>query len=134
MPLSGFDHVSIQTGRLEQLVSFYCEVVGLRQGRRPGFSFSGAWLYAGEKAVVHLVETSRRLDEPSPRLRIAHFAFNATGLADFLDRFEQRNIKPRLGFVRDFGICQVNINDPDGNHLHIDFPLAEAEELGLDQR
>jgi hypothetical protein len=48
-----------------------------------------------------------------------------------LIRLDHVNLTPRLGFVRDFGICQVNVFDPDGNHLHVDFDLAEATALGL---
>jgi hypothetical protein len=28
-------------------------------------------------------------------------------------------------------VVQVNVWDPDGNHLHIDFDLSEAEAAGL---
>jgi hypothetical protein len=35
----------------------------------------------------------------------------------------------RVGRIEDFGILQVNVEDPDGNHVHIDFPLDEAAAL-----
>ena len=38
--------------------------------------------------------------------------------------------KRRLNHIKDFGILQVNVWDPDGNHIHIDFDAAEA--AGLD--
>ena len=55
--LIALDHVNIKTARLDQLVAFYCGVLGLDHGRRPPFPFAGAWLYCGQRPVVHLVET-----------------------------------------------------------------------------
>jgi hypothetical protein len=38
-----------------------------------------------------------------------------------------------VGILEDFALCQVNVHDPDGNHVHIDFPLAEARTLGVER-
>ena len=37
-------HVNIRTRDLERTVAFYTGAIGLKQGERPGFAFSGAWL------------------------------------------------------------------------------------------
>ena len=125
MALSKLDHVNLRTARLEEMRAFYAEVLGMTDGPRPPFSFGGAWLYCGEQAVVHLVEVDR---QPAPEgdLRLEHFAFSASGLADFLAHLKQRGTAYRIGVVPDFGIVQVNIHDPDGNHIHVDFAAAEA--------
>jgi catechol 2,3-dioxygenase-like lactoylglutathione lyase family enzyme len=110
---------------------FYCEALGLAVGPRPDFSFAGAWLYCGPLPVIHLV----LVDAPAPRntdLALEHFAFRANDLSVLLSRLNRLEVAHRIGFVRDFGLCQVHVRDPDGNHVHIDFDLAEAREAGLD--
>ena len=56
MPLiTGLDHINIRTADLAGTKAFFMDVLGLSEGWRPAFPFPGAWLYAGEKDVVHLV-------------------------------------------------------------------------------
>ena len=59
MTVVGFNHYNLRAPRelLEQLRSFYCDVVGLRVGPRPSFASFGYWLYAGEQDILHLTET-----------------------------------------------------------------------------
>lgn len=130
MPLLALDHVNVRTARLEALRRFYTDALGLQEGPRPAFSFNGAWMYCADQPVVHLVEVE---ETPSAGddLRVQHFAFRATGLAECLERLAAQGVEYRLGFVRDFALCQVNVHDPDGNHIHVDFPEAEARALKL---
>jgi catechol 2,3-dioxygenase-like lactoylglutathione lyase family enzyme len=130
MALKSLDHVNVCTRRVDVLRAFYSDVLGMPAGPRPAFSFNGAWMYCGERPAVHLVE---RLDLAPTEgdLRVQHFAFSAEGLGDFLGRLKARGVKYRIGIVEDFGTCQVNVHDPDGNHIHVDFPLAEARALGV---
>lgn len=73
MQSEGLDHVTLRC-RPEDLppAFFYRNVLGLEEGRRPGFDFPGAWLYAGGRAVPHLAG-SRRAEPPAgaPFERIA---------------------------------------------------------------
>ena len=56
MAIRGIDHINIGTHRLEETRAFFRDVLGLTEGWRPDFPFGGAWLYAGDGAVVHLVD------------------------------------------------------------------------------
>jgi len=125
MALAKLDHVNIRTANLSAMVGYYEEVLGLSNGARPPFGFPGAWLYCGETAAVHLVEVP---EAPSPEgeLRLEHFAFSAAGLADFLGLLRRRGEDYRISVVPGPNIIQVNIFDPDGNHIHVDFAPAEA--------
>ena len=129
MPLARLDHVNLRTADLPAMVAFYTEVLGMTAGPRPPFAFGGAWLYCGEgeakQATVHLVEVARR-PEPEGELRLEHFAFAADGLAGFLAELKRRGIGYRIGVVPGLGIIQVNLHDPDGNHIHVDFAAAEG--------
>jgi catechol 2,3-dioxygenase-like lactoylglutathione lyase family enzyme len=128
--LVGLDHVNVRTSNLEGLRAFYVDVLGLRVGPRPRFSFGGQWLYCGDAPVLHLVEVQRE-PRPAGDLRLEHFAFRAHGLGELLVRLSAHGVPSSLGFIRDFGVCQVKLSDPDGTHLHIDFDIAEAQALDL---
>lgn len=119
MPLLAFDHVNVVTANLNAMVAWYEDILQMKSGKRPPFPFPGAWLYLGDTAIVHLVgaDVEQQAIEP----KIEHFAISAQGLDEFLAHLESRGEKVRVGKVPDFGITQVNIWDPDGNHIHIDF-------------
>ncbi len=127
MALIDLDHVNLRTSRLEEMVAFYRDVLGLEPGERPPFRFGGAWLYCGARAAIHLrgVATSPRVGEP----RIEHFAFRAEGLADFLARLRDHGIEYRISIVPEREIRQVNVSDPDGNHIEIAFAANEEADL-----
>jgi catechol 2,3-dioxygenase-like lactoylglutathione lyase family enzyme len=122
---TAFDHVNIRTANLDAMVAFYGTVLGLRPGRRPDFGFPGAWLYLGEQAYVHLVGVTAT-PAAGGNVTLEHFAFRATGLAEFRERLDAMGIDHSVDAVPGFPILQVNFHDPDGNHIHVDFDAAEA--------
>jgi len=127
MPLERLDHVNIRTGNLTAMRRFYTEVLGLTDGWRPAFRFDGAWLYLGDGAVVHLVDSGETAPGQAPRLE--HFAFTGRDLAAFLDRLRADGIAYRVRIVPGLDLRQVNLLDPDGNHLHVDFAQDEDADL-----
>ena len=126
MTILALDHINIRTARLSEMTAWYGEVLGMKPGWRPAFPFPGAWLYAGDQPLVHLVAVDQAPSEPGEDLRLEHGAFRATGYTDFLSLLEARGDRYKLTPLEDAGVIQVNIWDPDGNHLHVDFPLGEA--------
>ena len=60
---------------------------------------------------------------------IEHYAFQATGLGELVDRLQKRDIPHTLDKVPGFDIVQVNLRDCDGNHIHVDFHSDEATAL-----
>lgn len=118
------DHINLRTAQLDAMTAWYVEVLSMETGPRPGFPFPGAWLYANGHALVHLVGVEKAPGEQGD-LTLEHGAFKASGLTEFIDKLEARGERFRIGRIEDFGIIQVNVWDPDGNHLHIDFPMAE---------
>jgi len=119
------DHVNLRTANLDGLASFYRDVLGLTRGERPPLGFPGAWMYAGDQAVIHLVGV-----EPSPKpegaLRLEHFAFSAHGLPEFLARLARLGVEFKRSRQAGTGNVVINLRDPDGNRLHVDFPSSEA--------
>ena len=127
MGLVKFDHVNIRTANLAAMSAFYTEVLEMPAGYRPPFGFGGAWHYCGDQAVVHLVETEPPDGPRNPQLE--HFALQAQGMSAFLDRLRRYDIPYRIAIVPEIDIRQVNLHDPDGNHIHIDFGPDEEADL-----
>jgi len=128
MKLGTLDHVNVRTANLPEMIAWYCDILGMKDGPRPPFPFPGAWLYSGDKATVHLVAVDEKCSNTQPQ--IEHFAFSASGLTGFLEKLEQNSIEARNSIVPGYGILQVNIFDPDGNHIHVDFSPEEAKAAG----
>jgi len=128
MQIDKLDHVNLRTTQLEVMTAWYGDVLGLMPGPRPNFPFPGAWLYAGDTAVVHLIG----IDAPEgigseQALKLEHFAFTATGQATFEDRVARMAIHVRRVTVEETGMVAYNIWDPDGNHIHVDFVLRAED-------
>jgi len=119
------DHVNVRTADLARLVRFYTDVLGLTNGERPPFDFPGAWLYAGQEAVIHLVGVEQQ-PQPQGALTLEHFAFSASNLPEFLARLERLNVEYQRSRQAGTGTVVLNLRDPDGNRLHVDFPASEA--------
>ncbi len=125
--LQVLDHVNIRTANLSALRRFYTDVLGMKDGARPPFKFGGAWLYCGEQAAVHLVEVATPPAGQQPR--IEHFAFRAKGLADFLAALKRQRTAYQISVVPGSGVRQVNVLDPDGNHIEVQFAGTEEADL-----
>jgi len=128
------DHVNLRTADVPRLVQFYVDVLELRAGPRPPFDFPGAWLYAGERPVVHVVglPIAGAASQPEPGatppaqaqlpLRLDHFAFSARGLPEFHARLTALGVAHRTSRQPGTDVPIVNLHDCDGNRLHVDFP------------
>ena len=122
MPLVKLDHVNIRTTQLDAMIDWYTTVLGMRAGDRPDFPFPGAWMYANNSATVHLVG----IDGPPAagaelELKLEHFAFTATDITAFEKRLQTLGVQYQRSEVPSTNLVQLNVWDPDGNHIHIDF-------------
>jgi len=126
MQIEQLDHVNVRTTQLDVMIDWYTKVLGMHSGDRPNFAFPGAWMYAGGSPVVHLVGIA---GDPAvgaeAQLKLEHFALSASGCAEFVASLDANGVKYRRGDLPDFNIIQINVWDPDGNHIHIDFPADE---------
>ncbi|MEZ5843495.1 MAG: VOC family protein [Hyphomicrobiaceae bacterium] len=124
MQIGKLDHVNVRTANVDGMTAWYERVLGMRSGVRPPFPFPGAWLYTGDQPAVHLVGVRETPAGTDPK--VEHFAFQAQGLAAFEKRLADLGERFERRVVPGFGIVQINVWDPDGNHIHIDFAPAEA--------
>lgn len=122
MQIKRLDHVNIRTTQLDVMIDWYTTIPGLRSGDRPDFSFPGAWMYAGDTAVVHLISIEDAPGTGSEKpLKLEHFAFTASGIASFEAKLlENHEPFKRVDFL-EMNLVQFNLWDPDKNHIHIDF-------------
>jgi catechol 2,3-dioxygenase-like lactoylglutathione lyase family enzyme len=123
MGLQRLDHVNVLTTQLADMIAWYETMLGMVSGDRPNFRFPGAWMYVNGNAVVHLVgvETAPQSIEP----QIEHFAFSATGMAEMRARLDAQGVTYTVDPVPGIPLVQINVRDPDGNHIHIDFHADE---------
>ena len=121
------DHVNLRTGRLEEMRKWYIDVLGLRDGWRPPFANSGAWLYAGDDPIVHLISVDHTPAADETDIRLEHFALQGDDLRSFRECLKSAEVACREVRVPDTDILQLNVRDPDGNHIHIDFRVPESE-------
>ena len=125
------DHVNVRTTELDAMTEWYGRILGMKPGPRPDFGFPGAWLYADGFPILHLVGVAKQPTADPAEVRLEHFAISATGLKAMLKRLQADGERYQLRPIRDFGVLQVNVWDPDGNHIHVDFDLAEAEGMAI---
>lgn len=126
MQIGKLDHVNLRTDQLDSMIDWYRNVLGMRAGERPDFPFPGAWMYAGDSAAVHLIG----IDGPAgvgseADLKLEHFAFSATGRSRFEEKLRAMDERYERNDIAAFNLVQINLWDPDGNHIHIDFAADE---------
>ncbi len=124
MAIAAMNHFTVLTDDVPHTVRFYADLLGLAPGFRPNFDFPGAWLYAGEHAVLHVIGGRPRA-ELKPGV-IDHMAFSATGLAETLAGLTAHGIEHTCRRQVGSGVWQVFLYDPNGARVELDFAADEA--------
>jgi catechol 2,3-dioxygenase-like lactoylglutathione lyase family enzyme len=126
MAIRGVDHINIGTDRLEETRAFFRDVLGLLEGYRPDFPFGGAWLYAGEGAVVHLVELPEG-KRPSSEAALDHFALRIDDYDDAIGRLTAAGVRYRAVDIPGTPIRQINLRDPNGVNIELNYRPSVAQ-------
>jgi len=125
MAIRGIDHINIGTNRLDETKAFFCDVLGLSEGWRPDFPFGGAWLYAGDGAVVHLVALDAA-KQPSSDAALDHFAFRIDDYDDVVRRLEAAGVAFRPIDIPGTPIRQIFIRDLNGVNIELNYRETAA--------
>lgn len=129
MPVQRMDHFNIITDDLPATLAFYEELLNLKPGPRPPFSFPGAWLYAdggrGKDPILHVVAGKER--KLLVKGVIDHMAFYGTGLAESVARLKAKGIDYELRRLPEYGTWQLFFHDPNNAKVEIDFDAGEPE-------
>lgn len=123
MPVQWLDHYNIAPRDLDTTVRFYTEIIGLTNGYRPPFGVPGAWLYCGDRAVVHLLPLANAKDAPTGRLD--HIAFWATDLPGIVENLRRHDYPFQVRTIPSAGIHQLFVRDPDGIQVELSFSIDE---------
>ncbi|MFN7086146.1 MAG: VOC family protein [Burkholderiales bacterium] len=139
MPLHHLEHFLIQCADIDATKNWYVQVLGLREGPHPDFKFPVAWLYLGDKDVLHLTQGGKNVNDNRKRYLgqqsdalhgsgvVDHVAFRCTGLRDVMEHLRQQKIEFRQRMVNDQGLYQLFLIDPNGVKIELNFSNAEAQ-------
>ncbi|HLY80243.1 MAG TPA: VOC family protein [Caulobacteraceae bacterium] len=120
MAIRGVDHINIGTTQLEATVAFFRDAIGLELGWRPDFPFGGAWLYAGDTAVVHLVDLPQS-KLPSNEAALDHFALRIDDYDAAIARLDAVGVRYRAVDIPNTPIRQINVRDPNGVNIELNY-------------
>ena len=120
MPLASLDHITVLCADVDRSRKFYSEVLGMKDGDRPPFDFPGAWLYVGERPVVHLVG-DRNKEGIKTTGSFDHYAFDAKDLIGMRRRLQASGVTFEERAVPGRPLHQVFIHDPDGVMIELNF-------------
>lgn len=123
MAVSGLNHFTILTDDVERTIRFYDDLLGLKAGWRPPLTFPGAWLYAGDQPILHVVG-----GRPKSELKagvIDHMAFTGHDLAATLAMLERDKVEHVCRQQAGSGMWQVFLHDPNGAKVELDFAPDE---------
>jgi len=129
-------HYGIRTADLDASQRFYTDVLQLRVGFRPPFSFPGVWLYPdGDESgfgAVHLIGVDPRPREglrdcvgkgcdEDLRGSVDHIAFLATDWSGMRQRCDALGIPYRVQRVPSLDLIQVFLVDPSGVTIELNY-------------
>lgn len=118
MQLQSLDHCNIETAHLAETVRFYTELLGMHEGPRPAVGVPGAWLYVGERAVLHVNQvSSARAHSTGP---IHHVAFSAGGFDETKAELEAAKCPYEvLVLPEPSTIAIIYVVDPNGVRIEL---------------
>lgn len=116
------NHINITSPRLEETRDFFVKVLGLTVGPRPEIPFEGYWLYAGDKAVVHLQAFDRLAGTRGASGPLDHAAFEVADLEPARRSLTAHGVPFREIALPGTGRGQLFFTDPNGVNLEIGGP------------
>jgi catechol 2,3-dioxygenase-like lactoylglutathione lyase family enzyme len=123
MAVEGMNHFTILTDDVDGTVRFYDELLGLAAGPRPNFDFPGAWLYANDQPILHVIG-GRQKSELKAGV-IDHMAFTGRDLSGTLAKLKARGLEHTCRQQVNSGVWQVFFFDPNGARVEVDFAADE---------
>jgi catechol 2,3-dioxygenase-like lactoylglutathione lyase family enzyme/uncharacterized protein YunC (DUF1805 family) len=123
------DHVTLVVKDLERSRQFYVELIGMREIRRPAFSFAGLWFQAGA-TQIHLISefagsgpAGNLLPENRRTSRTQHLAFAVDDATVAATHLKTLHVPILSGpSPRPDGYIQVFLTDPDGHVIELCSP------------
>jgi catechol 2,3-dioxygenase-like lactoylglutathione lyase family enzyme len=126
--LTKVNHIAITVSDVGKSLSFYVDILGLQQIRRPTFDRHGAWLTMGN-TELHLIKGIPAIP-PVDNLQVAHIALETSDVNGVLHKLRELNIEvcQSLSVTNaqksstdesQSEIVQYFFTDPDGYYLEL---------------
>jgi catechol 2,3-dioxygenase-like lactoylglutathione lyase family enzyme len=128
MSVGMLDHFNIRTRRLDDTVKFYQDILGLKNGDRPNFSFPGAWMYSEGRPVVHLVDISPTSEPQKPDSGVVHHvAFASRDFSGMKARLQSKGMEFDTRQVPGGELWQIFVTDPNGVMIELNYEAAKEQ-------
>ena len=130
MKIMFLDHFNIRAPKeqLSNVKKFYTEVLGFKEGFRPKLNGSGQWLYANDKAILHLSEDDSRTTQKGEDF-LDHFAMRCVGVNEFVRKLNDMSIEFRSAQIPEIDLIQLFFKDPAGITIEVNFEGEEMLEM-----
>lgn len=113
-----FDHISVVSNTRAPALAALARLLGLSDGYRPPFAFSGNWFYQEDSPVLHAIH---RPD--GEEVELNHIAFRSEmPLPVLLQHIQTLQLPYQLAHVPEQAIAQVFIRFSDSLLLELDVP------------
>lgn len=127
--VAGIHHFTVRCtpGQLEAVRHFYRDVLGMREGARPGFDFPGAWMHVGEVAIVHIAAIVQDGPEAgaSQGPGFDHVALHGNDFAGVRRRLDALGTAYEVMPVPGWPLRQIFLQDPTGARIELTFDLPQ---------
>ncbi len=114
--ITGIDHATIVTDKLDETRDFFVAALGLEVGYRPDFGAPGVWLYGGGRPILHL---GVRTEDRPAKGAIDHFSFATDDIGASLARLDRLGVEYRHVDFPDGSGSQAFCRDPNGVLIEI---------------
>ncbi|MGL1959391.1 MAG: VOC family protein [Colwellia sp.] len=114
------DHINISApfNLLEEVKSFYCQLFTIKAGARPNLPMHGYWLYANDKAIIHLCESNAHCRHEKQG-HLDHIAFNVENINAIATILNKMNVAFTANKIEKADISQLFFKDPAGIHVEV---------------
>lgn len=124
MALINLGYAHVLTTDIEATKQFYFDTLGLEEGYRPPFDFSGAWLYLKDFPVLHLTKKNDQHKTSSIETPIVdHIAFNAEAYDETVEHLTALNVLFTETTIPETKTHQLFFKDPNGVTIELTFPF-----------
>lgn len=125
MHVKRIDHINLRTPLLEETVTFYEQLLGLKRGPLPGIDETrNAWLYdmAGQPIIhINMPPEGDAVLQDRDSGRIHHVALDCTDYEGLATKLVDMGLPYHSNHMESFGLRQVFVHDPNGVLLELNF-------------